>query len=81
MLGRLRDAYMEALKHKRVGEIQRILVEAKKLNQNHVVKICEDWLSNRERQELEASRRLAANSTNINNAYTSRSNTGNSRTK
>ena len=43
--GRLRDAYLEAVKKERVTEIQRILDAARlTTNQKSMVDICEKWL-------------------------------------
>jgi len=43
--GRLREAYLEAVKKERATEIQRILDEAKQMaNQKSMVDICEKWL-------------------------------------
>lgn len=43
--GRLREAYLEAVKKERATEIQRILDEAKLMaNQKSMVDICEKWL-------------------------------------
>ncbi len=53
--GRLKDAYIESLKGERVNEIERILLEAKRVNQRHVVDICQKYLANyKEKQERKA---------------------------
>lgn len=55
--GRLRDAYLEAVKKERVAEIQRILDEARAMNnQQNLIDICEKWLrhyhDNQTRKEM-----------------------------
>ena len=45
-VGRLRDAYLEAVKRERVELIQLILQEAKKANQRNMIDICQKWLRN-----------------------------------
>ena len=51
--GRLRDAYLEAVKKERVNEIQRILDAARQAtNQKSMVDICEKWLKNYHENQL-----------------------------
>eukprot|EP00794_Sanderia_malayensis_P003215 gene3215-3692_t len=52
LCGRLRDAYIESLKGDRVDEIERILQEAERGHQRHIVDICQKYLANyKEKQE------------------------------
>ena len=44
--GRLREAYLEAVKNERFEQIEKILDEAKKANQCNMADICEKWLRN-----------------------------------
>ena len=44
--GRLKDAYVEAIKEDRVQDIERILKEAEQSNQKYVADICQKYLTN-----------------------------------
>ena len=44
--GRLKDAYVEAIKEDRVQDIERILTEAEQANQKYVADICQKYLTN-----------------------------------
>lgn len=43
--GKLKSAYLLAVKHNRTSDIQRIMITAEQSNQQSVVNICERWLS------------------------------------
>ncbi|XP_057314867.1 zinc finger FYVE domain-containing protein 26-like [Hydractinia symbiolongicarpus] len=60
MCGRLKDAYLEAVKSKRATEIQRILDEARKSSsQRNMIDICERWLKNHQENQLRTEKALS----------------------